>query len=93
MGAPSHSPESRRQFKAWLRRLSGRGLTRDEELRSYDVFLAAANVVVIGTWITMTVLGRFPLVAHVFSGLWIGLQLFVRWRRRNPLQLPPDESP
>ena len=71
---------------AWLRRFTGRdGVALETELRSYEVFLKVSTVVVIGTWFVMTLLGRFPLVAHVFSALWVGLQLFVHWRRRHPL--------
>ncbi len=69
-----------------LRRL----INRRDERRSYDLFLDASAVVVIGFWITMTALGRFPLVAHVFSAIWVGLQLFVRWRQRHPADTPAD---
>jgi hypothetical protein len=89
MNASTQTARLAEQLRGWWRRFSGRdGQSLEAELRSYDLLLTTGSVVVIGTWVVMTALGRFPLVAHVFSALWVSLQLFVRWRRRHPLHRP-----
>jgi hypothetical protein len=67
------------------------GETLEEELRSYEIFLHVSSVIAAALVGVMAAIGRFPPVAHVFAGVLVGLQLFTRWRRAQPLHLQSNE--